>query len=251
MQCLPCPRPGQAPRLHHHIGMMSGNPLEQRLRFTDRREAGVALAGRLDRYANRGDVVVLALPRGGVPVGYEVATALGATLDVFVVRKLGLPGHPELAMGAIASGDLRVMNADVLASYPVPQEAIEAVARAEQRELERRERAYRDGRSPVPVEGRTVVLVDDGLATGSTMRAAVLAIRRLHPARVVVAAPVGAVETCHALREVADEVICALTPHPFDAVGLWYADFSQTTDEEVRQLLSRASERTRSVPRSA
>jgi predicted phosphoribosyltransferase len=162
-------------------------------------------------------------------------------LDVFVVRKLGLPGHPELAMGAIASGGVRVMNEDVLESYRVSQAAIEAVTRAERVELERRERAYRDGRPLVAIEGRTVLLVDDGLATGSTMRAAVLAVRRLHPARVVVAVPVGAWQTCEALRDVADDVICVSTPEPFSAVGLWYVDFSQTTDEEVRQLLSRAN----------
>jgi predicted phosphoribosyltransferase len=162
-------------------------------------------------------------------------------MDVFVVRKLGLPGHPELAMGAIASGGVRVMNEDVIMLYRPSAAGIEAVTRAELTELNRREQAYRDGRQPVPVEGRTVVLVDDGLATGSTMRAAVLAIRRLRPARVIVAVPVGARETCEALRQVADEVVCALVPEPFSAVGLWYIDFSQTTDEEVRQLLSTQS----------
>jgi predicted phosphoribosyltransferase len=213
----------------------------RRVGFGDRREAGVVLAARLNQFAHRDDVVVLALPRGGVPVGYEVARALDAQLDVFVVRKLGLPGHPELAMGAIASGDVRVLNEDVLESYPVSRAAIESVTRTERVELERRERTYRDGRPLVPIEGRVVILVDDGLATGSTMRAAVLAVRRLHPARVIVAVPVGASQTCHALREVADEVICAFTPEPFRAVGLWYADFSQTTDEEVQQLLARAN----------
>jgi predicted phosphoribosyltransferase len=227
-------------------------PSRQRVGFADRREAGEVLADRLKQYANRGDVAVLALPRGGVPVGYEVARALGARLDVFVVRKLGLPGHPELAMGAIASGDVRVMNEDVLESYPVSQRAIEAVARAERLELERRERAYRDGRPFVPIEGRTVIVIDDGLATGSTMRAAVLALRRLKPARVVVAVPVGAWQTCQALQKIADEVVCAFTPEPFSAVGLWYADFSQTTDEEVRQLLSRANaDAAPSITRSA
>jgi putative phosphoribosyl transferase len=209
--------------------------------YADRREAGAALADRLKHLAHRDDVVVLALPRGGVPVGHEVARMLSAPLDVFVVRKLGLPDHPELAMGAIASGDVQVMNEDVLESYPVSQAAIEAVTRAERLELERREREYRDGRPLVPIDGRTVILVDDGLATGSTMRAAVVAVRRLKPARVVVAVPVGAWQTCQALREVADEVVCAFTPEPFRAVGLWYADFSQTTDAEVRQLLSRAN----------
>lgn len=213
----------------------------QRIGFADRRAAGAVLAYRLKQFAGRGDVVVLALPRGGVPVGYEVARVLSAPLDVFVVRKLGLPGHPELAMGAIASGDVRVLNEDVLDSYPVSRAAIDAVTRTERLELERRERAYRDGRPLVPVQGRTAILVDDGLATGSTMWAAVVAVRRLQPARVVVAVPVGAEETCEALRKVADDVVCALTPEPFQAVGLWYVDFSQTTDDEVRQLLARAN----------
>ena len=196
------------------------------------------LAGPLEKFAQRDDVVVLALPRGGVPVGYEVARALGAPLDVFVVRKLGLPGHPEFAMGAIASGDVKVLNEEVVATFSVSQEAIDAVTRRERLELARRERAYRDGRPLLPIEGRLVILVDDGLATGSTMRAAVLAIRRLHPARIVVAVPVGASQTCRDLREIADEVVCVLTPEPFQAVGLWYTEFSQTTDEEVRQLLT-------------
>jgi predicted phosphoribosyltransferase len=205
--------------------------------FADRHEAGAVLASHLEKFAKRSDVVVLALPRGGVPVGYEVARALGAPLDVFVVRKLGVPGYPELAMGAIASGDVRVLNEGVLASIRVSQGAIEAVTRSERLELARRERTYRDGRPLLPIEGRVAILVDDGLATGSTMRAAVLAVRRLKPARVVVAAPVGALETCQELRDIADEVVCALTPEPFRAVGLWFTDFSQTTDEEVRQLL--------------
>jgi predicted phosphoribosyltransferase len=210
-------------------------------RFADRRNAGIALARQLRQFANRNDVLVLALPRGGVPVAYEVARRLGAPMDVFVVRKLGLPGHPELAMGAIASGGVQVMNEDVATWYRPSTAAIEAVARAERMELERRERAYRDGRPPVPIEGRIVLLVDDGLATGSTMRAAVLAIRRLRPARVVVAVPVGARETCESLGDIADEVVCALIPEPFLAVGLWYVDFSQTSDDEVRQLLAEHS----------
>jgi predicted phosphoribosyltransferase len=220
--------------------------------FGDRREAGVVLADRLRLFADKGNVVVLALPRGGVPVAYEVARALAAPLDVFVVRKLGLPGHPELAMGAIASGGVRVLNKDVLESVAVSQAAIDAVTHTERLELERRERAYRDGLPLVPIEGRVVILVDDGLATGSTMRAAVLAVRRLHPARVVVAVPVGAWQTCQELRELADEVVCVFTPEPFRAVGLWYADFSQTTDAEVRQLLAlAASKATTPVSRSA
>lgn len=221
--------------------MATQHDAARRRGFTDRHEAGAVLATQLQQFAGRNDVVVLALPRGGVPVGYEVARALGAPLDVFVVRKLGLPGHPELAMGAIASGGVRVLNDDVLRSIAVPQTAIDAVTRAEQLELERRERAYREGRPPVPIDGRVVILVDDGLATGSTMRAAVLAVKRLHPARVVVAVPVGARETCQELRELADDVVCAFTPEPFRAVGLWYADFSQTTDAEVRQLLALAA----------
>lgn len=210
----------------------------EHFRFADRRQAGIILGRQLQHLANRADVVVLALPRGGVPVAVEVATALRAPLDVFVVRKLGVPGHAELAMGAIASGGVRVLNDDVVSWYRLSPAAIEAVTRAERLELERREHAYRDSRPPVPIEGRTVLLVDDGLATGSTMRAAVLALRKLAPARVVVAVPVGARETCEALRSVADEVVCALMPEPFSAVGLWYVDFSQTTDDEVRQLLA-------------
>jgi putative phosphoribosyl transferase len=208
------------------------------MRYGDRREAGAVLAGRLREFAGRGDVVVLGLPRGGIPVAFEVAKALEAPLDVFVVRKLGLPGHPEVAMGAIASGGVRVLNDDLLRQLRVPASAIEAVARAEQAELERRERAYRGDRPAMPLHGRTVILVDDGLATGSTMRAAVLAIRRVLPSHVVVAVPVGARETCRALNEVADDVVCALTPEPFVAVGLWYENFEQTTDDEVRRLLT-------------
>lgn len=207
--------------------------------YADRREAGVALAQRLRRLDGR-NAVVLALPRGGVPVGYEVASALGAPLDIFVVRKLGLPGQPELAMGAIASGGVRVLNDDIIDAFGVSQVAIDAVTRAELAELERRERAYRNGRPQVPIEGRIAILVDDGLATGSTMRAAVTAVRRLHPARVVVAVPVGARQTCEELREAADDVVCLITPEPFRAVGLWYGDFSETTDAEVRQLLELA-----------
>jgi len=209
--------------------------------FRDRHEAGLALADRLQRFAHRNDVVVLALPRGGVPVAYEVASALQIPLDVFSVRKLGVPGHPELAMGAIASGGVQVLNEDVLAWYQPSPETVEAVARVEMRELDRRERAYRGGRPLALVEGRTVILVDDGLATGSTMRAAVKAVRQLRAARVVVASPVGAPDTCDAMRQIADEVVCVLTPDHFSAVGAWYTDFSETSDDEVRRLLSLSS----------
>ena len=206
-------------------------------RFANRRHAGRVLAARLRAYAGRDDVLVLGLPRRGVPVAYEVAHALGAALDVFVVRKLGVPHQPELAMGAIASGGIRVLNDDIVRWYRIPPEVIDAVARQEERELRRREQAYRDGRPAVPVAGKVVVLVDDGLATGSTMRAAIGAVRRLNPTRVIVAVPVGAPETCGELRHVADEVVCARTPAPFSAIGVWYEDFSQTTDDEVRRLL--------------
>jgi putative phosphoribosyl transferase len=205
--------------------------------FADRREAGKELASRLRKYGGRGDTVVLALPRGGVPVAYEIAEALDAPLDIFVVRKLGMPGHPEYAMGAIASGGIRVISDDVIRWYGISPAAIEAVAREELAELERREREYRRGRPLVDLRGRTAILVDDGLATGSTMRAAVQAVRALAPARVVVAVPVGAPSTCDEFQDITDETVCARTPEPFSAVGLWYRDFSQTSDEEVRQLL--------------
>jgi predicted phosphoribosyltransferase len=208
--------------------------------FRDRRHAGQALALGLERFADRADVLVLALPRGGVPVGFEVAEALRAPLDVFIVRKLGIPGHEEYAMGALASGNLRVLNDEVVRLLDIPAAAIEAVVGTEQRELERREHLYRDERPPPDVHGRTVILVDDGLATGSTMRAAVRALRRQQPARLVVAVPTAAADTCQALRSEADEVICASTPEPFRAVGRWYQDFSQTSDDEVRALLARA-----------
>ena len=206
-------------------------------RFANRHEAGRALAGKLQPYAARGDVVVLGLPRGGIPVAAEVAAALGAPLDVFVVRKLGVPYQPELAMGAIASGGIRVLNADVIRIYRVPDHAIERVARHEQRELERRERAYRNGRPAAAIADRVAILVDDGLATGSTMRAAVTAVRRLKPSRVVVAVPVGARETCEELAAIADEVVCAEMPDHFEAVGAWYEDFTQATDDDVKAAL--------------
>jgi predicted phosphoribosyltransferase len=205
--------------------------------FRDRAEAGQLLAQQLTLYAGRRDVLVLALPRGGVPVAYEVARALGVPLDVFVVRKLGVPGHKELAMGAIASGGVCVLNDDVVRELRIPRRIIETVVARELLELERRECIYRSDRSAPDVRGRTVILVDDGLATGSTMRAAVAALRRLGPAKIVVAVPTAAPSTCEELRHEADECVCEITPDPFYAVGLWYEDFSQTTDDEVRELL--------------
>jgi predicted phosphoribosyltransferase len=210
--------------------------------FADRREAGRELATLLPASLREADVLVLSLPRGGVPVAYEIARVLGATLDVFLVRKLGTPGHPELAMGAIASGGIRVLNQEVVEALGISPDLIETVTSREQSELERREAAYRRGRPMPLVKDRTVVLVDDGLATGSTMKAAVEAIQQQQPARVIVAVPVGAPETCRALGELAHEVICARTPTPFSAVGQWYRDFSQTTDDEVTELLNKAAQ---------
>lgn len=207
--------------------------------FRNRQEAGRALAGRLREYADRPEVLVLALPRGGVPVAAEVARALQAPLDVFLVRKLGVPGQEELAMGAIASGGVRVLNREVVDALGIPPEMIEIVTREEQQELARREGLYRDGRPPPAVRGRTVILIDDGLATGSTMRAAVAALRQQQPARIVVAVPVAAPSTCDEFRELVDDIVCYQTPPSFRAVGLWYEDFSQTSDEEVHELLAR------------
>jgi putative phosphoribosyl transferase len=209
-------------------------------RFRDRTEAGQLLAERLRSYAGRDDVVVLALPRGGVPVAYEVAKALGAPLGVFVVRKLGVPGYEELAMGALASGGLVVLDTGVVQRLGIGRNQLEAVVTREAEELRRREAAY-DGRlDPHELQGKTVILIDDGLATGSTMRAAALAVRDLDPAKIVVAVPVASQETCDSFRDVVDEIVCEMTPQPFNAVGLWYEDFTQTTDEEVRELLERA-----------
>ena len=211
--------------------------------FRNRTEAGRVLAKRLAAYANRPDVVVLALPRGGVPVAFEVAQALHAPLDVFVVRKLGVPGHEELALGAIATGGVRVLNESVVDYLYISDELIDQITAREQKELERREQLYRGGRPPLDVRGRTVIIVDDGLATGSTMRAAVQALRQQQPARIVVAVPVGARATCDSFKKEVDTMcVCAVTPEPFEAVGLWYRDFSQTTDEEVRELLARAEQ---------
>ena len=220
------------------------------IRYRDRRDAGRILADRLRHFAGRQDVIVLALPRGGVPVAFEVAKAIGATLDVFMVRKLGLPGHPEFAMGAIASGGIRTLDDDVVRYYRIPAAAVEEVARTEQQELERRERVYRGARPPLALANHIVILVDDGLATGATMRAAVLAVRRQLPSQIVVAAPVGAWQACRALDQVADEVVCAMTPEPFRAVGLWYQNFEQTTDDEVGYLLAAAAAES-SMKRSA
>ena len=209
-------------------------------RFRNRRDAGRRLAAELRTYANRSDVIVLALPRGGVRVGYEVATALVVPLDVFVVRKLGLPWHEELAMGALASGGVRILDDDLIRVARVSTEDLERVTAAEQVELERRERRYRGDRPFPELTGKTVLLVDDGLATGSTMRAAVAALRQEVPRSIVVAVPVAAPATCDAFRDIADDIVCAETPEPFRAVGLWYDDFSQTTDEEVHELLIQA-----------
>jgi putative phosphoribosyl transferase len=207
------------------------------MHFTDRRHAGQVLAAKLDHYRGRDDVLVLALPRGGLPVAFEVAQALRAPLDVFIVRKLGVPGHEEFAMGAIASGGVRVMNPQA-AGLHIPQSAVEAVVRREQQELERRERLYRGERPAPDVAGRVAILVDDGLATGSTMRAAATALRSLGPSRVVVAVPVASRDTCEEFRSEVDEVICAVTPRFFQAVGLHYEDFTQTEDAEVHELLA-------------
>ena len=215
--------------------------------YRDRSDAGRVLATQLTAYANRRDVLVLALPRGGVPVAYEVAKALHAPLDVFIVRKLGVPGHEELAMGAIATGGVCVLNEDVVQMLHIPDRVIEAVIAKEQQELERREHLYRDDRPPPDVRDRTIILIDDGLATGATMRAAIKALRQQHPARLVVAVPVAAPPTCEELGAQVDEIICAKTPEPFYGVGYWYEDFSQTTDEEVHALLAQ-SEQEKPVP---
>jgi predicted phosphoribosyltransferase len=209
-------------------------------RFADRSDAGRILAGQLAAYRNRADVIVLGLPRGGVPVAFEVARALRVPLDVFVVRKLGVPGYPELAMGAIASGGVSVLNDDVVREAGISADEIREVAAIEQRELDRRERAYRGHAVPLSLRGRTAILVDDGLATGATMRAAVKAARRLQALRVVVAVPVGSAITCQRVAHDADKVICPMMPPRFRAIGEWYDDFSQVSDEQVRELLARS-----------
>jgi predicted phosphoribosyltransferase len=209
--------------------------------FYDRTEAGRQLAQELSHYAGRDDAIVLALPRGGVPVGFEVARRLGLPLDVFIVRKLGVPGHEELAMGAIASGGVRVINDDVIGALPEANLILDAVTEIEREELQRRELSYRGGRPGPQLQGRTVILIDDGLATGATMRAAVAALRQRGVAKIVVAVPVGAPSTCRALTREVDEIICAISPESFIGVGQYYEDFSQTTDDEVRNLLARAA----------
>lgn len=210
--------------------------------FRDRAEAGRYLAGRLSDLASRADLLVLGIPRGGVPVAYEVAKALHAPLDVIVVRKLGFPGAEELAMGAIASGGVRVLNTEVLGQLPVPKRVIDQVAARELKELERREHLYRGDRPPIDPRGRMVVVVDDGLATGSTMRAAVAALRQRQAAAIVVAVPVGATSTCRRVARIADRLVCMITSENFLAVGVWYEDFSPTTDDEVRRLLDDLSQ---------
>ena len=207
-------------------------------RYHNRTEAGRRVARALRGYSGRRDVLVLALPRGGVPVGAEVARALGAPLDVFIVRKLGVPSHPELAMGAIAMGGVRIIDPVMMQQFGVTDAELAAVAAAEGRELERRELAYRDGRPPLDVAGCAVILIDDGLATGATMKAAATALRAQGPARLVVAVPIAAPETCDAVRALVDEIVCVATPEPFLSVSLWYEDFSETSDDEVRELLT-------------
>lgn len=213
------------------------------MRFRDRREAGQQLALKLKAYAGNPNVVVLALPRGGVPIAYEVAQLLHLPLDVFLVRKLGVPGQDELAMGAIASGGIRVLNDDVVRYLDIATDTIARVAQREQAELERREQLYRGARPRPPLKGKTILLIDDGLATGATMKAAVAALRQQHPAQIIVAAPVAARTTCEAFEAMADDIVCICnrTYEPFHAVGLWYDDFRQTTDDEVRDFLERAN----------
>jgi putative phosphoribosyl transferase len=213
--------------------------------FANRRDAGRELASRLQKYRGACGTIVLALPRGGVPVAYEIAQSIDAPLDIFVVRKLGMPGHPEYAIGAIASGGIRVVRDDVIRSYGIPSGVVDAIARQELAELERREHEYRQGRPLTDLRDRIVILVDDGLATGSTMRAGVQAVRTYAPARVVVAVPVGAPSSCAELEGIADEVVCVRMPASFAAVGSWYRDFAQTSDDEVRALLQEHAGRTR------
>jgi len=219
-----------------------------RYRFRGRRDAGQRLAVHLSTYVGQADVLVVGLARGGVPEAYEVARGLRAPLDIMLVRKLGVPGHEELAMGAIASGGIRILSDDVIAAFGITEPVLAAVTAVEQEELERQERSYRDDRPPPVVRGRTVILVDDGLATGSTMLAAAGAIQRQSPERVIVAVPVAPPETCRAMRHAVDEVICVGSPEPFFSVGTWYRDFSQVSDDEVHELLDRAEQARVTVP---
>ncbi|MEW6735218.1 MAG: phosphoribosyltransferase [Acidobacteriota bacterium] len=212
--------------------------------YRDRTDAGKRLAIKLQAYANRSDVLVLALPRGGVLVAFQVAEALNAPLDIYLVRKLGVPGHKELAMGAIASGGVRVINDDVVNYLGISGETIDRVAEEETEELSRRDHLYRGGKIRPELSGRTIILIDDGLATGSSMRAAVQALKQANPAKIVIAVPVAPSSTCEGFKTEVDEIICLETPEPFQAIGLWYRNFSQTTDEEVKELLERAAQRT-------
>jgi predicted phosphoribosyltransferase len=209
--------------------------------FRDRRDAGRKLAQALSHYAGRSDVTIFALPRGGVPVAYEVAILLNAALDVFIVRKLGLPGHEELAIGAIGSGGVRVLNEDIIRMLNVPREVVNIVVQREMQELQRREHLYRGNRTPPEIRDRTVILIDDGLATGASMRAAAIGIRAQHPARIVIAVPAAAQEVCNAFQFAVDEMVCLITPEPFYGVSRWYEVFSQVDDEEVRALLEEAN----------
>ena len=217
--------------------------------FRDRTEAGKLLAAQLAAYANQQDPIVLALPRGGVPVGFEIAQALHAPLDVIVVRKLGVPGQEELAMGAIATGGIRILNKDVVQFLNIPDEVIDEITVQELQELERREHSYRGERPAYVISGRTVILVDDGIATGATMHAAVAAIKQRQPTRIIIAVPTAAPSTCYEFAAEVDEVVCVIRPEPFIAVGYWYRQFSQTSDEEVRSLLEQANQRTSIIPR--
>jgi predicted phosphoribosyltransferase len=217
-------------------------------RYGNRAEAGRALASALGKYAGRSDLVVIGLPRGGVPVAYEVAQALGAPLDVFIVRKLGTPGQEELAMGAIATGGVRVLNQEVISALGIDRLEVNAVASRELAEITRREELYRGGRPRPDLRGRTVIVVDDGLATGSTMRAAVQALRQHAPREIVVAVPVGSVEACELLEQEADKLVCLVRPEFFLAVGAWFEDFTQTTDQEVKELLDRAEAQQQPAP---
>lgn len=221
------------------------------MRFRNRADAGRKVAAALTEYARRSDVIVLALPRGGVPVGWQIASRLDVPLDVFVVRKLGVPGHAELAMGAIAAGGIEVLSRDLIAALGIPEALIRRTAARERLELERREKMFRGNRQPPVLRDRTVILVDDGLATGSTMEAAVLALRHLHPATIVVAVPIGSADACDRVRPLVDRLVCLDTPRHFVAVGAWYDDFTQTTDEQVRGLLaaSTSTSKSASLPR--